>query len=146
MTSKEHKSMIQQPALEEIPKCIGCGTTKNLRFYGDPFKEPMAGEGEYLCPICARKYTKFDTHILQIRDFSHEPVRDTIINLNAANPAEIVKRYGFWAQMRGSNSVTMTYYPRWQSTRDAMQVVFGRDSSMKRLEGLITRLESQSTH
>ena len=146
MTTNEHKSMIQQPALEKIPKCIGCGTTKNLRFYGDPFRDAMIGEGEYLCPICARKSTKLDNPVLQIRDFSHEPVRDTIIDLNASNPTEIVKQYGFWAQLRGINKVTMTYYPRWQSTREAMQIIFGRDSSMKRLEGLIDRLKHETTH
>ena len=146
MPANEHNSMIQQPALEEVPKCTGCGTTNNLRFYGDPFRDAMVGEGEYLCPRCAREFTKLDTQIVQIRDFSHEPVRDTIIDLNTSNPAELVKQYGFWAQMRGANSVTMTYYPRWQSTREAMQVIFGRESSMKRLEGLIDRLKSETMH
>ena len=138
--------MIQQPALEEEPKCIGCGTTINLRFYGDPFRDSMVGEGEYFCPRCAREFTKSDTQIVQIRDFSHEPVRDTIIDLNAPNPVDLVRQYGIWAQLRGANSVTMTYYPRWQSSRDAMQVVFGRESSLKRLEGLIDRLKNESSH
>jgi hypothetical protein len=84
--------------------------------------------------------------VVQIRDFSCDPVRDTIIDLNALNPAEIVKQYGFWAQLKGRNKVTMTYYPRWQSTREAMQVIFGSESSMKRLEGLIERLKNESTH
>jgi hypothetical protein len=146
MTNNEHTSMIQQPALEEVPKCIGCGTTRNLRLYGDPFKESMVGEGEYLCPRCARKYTQLDAPVVQIRDFSHNPVRDTIIDLNAQNPVDLVKQYGMWAQLKGTNNVTMTYYPRWQSPRQAMQIIFGREASMKRLEALIDRLKSEPTH
>jgi hypothetical protein len=129
--------------MEEAPKCIGCGNTNNVRFYGDPFR---VSDGEYLCSNCACKSASLDTHVVQIRDFSHEPVRDTIIDLNASNPVEIIRQYGIWAQLRGSNNVTMTYYPKWQSTRDAMQVIFGHDSSLKRLEGLIDRLKSDSTH